>query len=87
MRKLKHPFPTPKYYIEAHSGSSVVVGCSGNTAIGGNADAIDELEAELLRNFRALSVRGRVEILQTIYDLCEKTEKAPADKGRGGVTG
>lgn len=65
-----HPFPM---YIEAHAGSCVVVGCSGQTSIGA-ADQRDEMETELLRAFRRLNMRERVDVLRAIYDKIDKKD-------------
>ena len=64
--KRKHPFPP--MHIEAHAGSSIIIGGIGHTATTGNAGPADELEAELLASFRTLPVRDRVEIMQAIYE-------------------
>ena len=58
-----HPFPM---HIEAHSGSSVVVGCSGQTSIGSEGIA-NEMERELLDIFRSLDMRERIDVLRMIY--------------------
>lgn len=70
MSSKKHPFP--KYYIEAHAGSSVVVGCSGHTNIGGGIDQLTDMEREIIRYFRTLSLRCQVEIMNAIYAEEEK---------------
>lgn len=87
MKTQKHPFPM---YIEAHAGSSVVVGCSGHTHIGTATGATDQMEADLIRIFRALPLRERVDIMSRLYrhetarqEQREKIKKAPAGKGRG----
>lgn len=64
MKKQKHPFPM---YIEAHAGSSVVVGCSGHTTIGATAVASDPMEADLIRIFRSIPLRERVDIMSQLY--------------------
>lgn len=64
---MKNAHPFPKYYIEAHTGSSVVVGCSGDTRIDGKEDRLNEMEQEVIRYFRSLPLRCRVEILNAIY--------------------
>ena len=68
--------------IEAHAGSSVIIGGQGHTASSSTSGATDELEAELLRVFRSFPLRDRLSIMETLYRRRE-TEKAPATKGRG----
>jgi len=58
-------------HIEAHEGSSVIVGCSGSTSI--NAAQTDTLETELLRVFRSLTVRERVAVMGNLY--CYEDER------------
>ena len=65
----RHPFPM---IIEAHAGSNVIVGCSGTTSVQQGAGPADELETELLRSFRSLSIRDRVDILHAIYEKQKK---------------
>lgn len=67
MSKMKHPFP-PVMYIEAHAGSSVVIGCSGSTSIGNGEGLSDEMEQELLSAFRSLPLRDKVEVLRAVYE-------------------
>lgn len=66
-----HPFPL---HIEAHSGSSVVVGCSGQTSIGSEGIA-NEMERELLEVFRSLDMRERIDVLRMIYSKKDKKRK------------
>ena len=92
MKKQRHPFPM---YIEAHSGSSVIVGGYGHTSTAGSASApMDELEADLLRVFRSFPLRERVDIMNHLYryeatrrEQREKIKIAPACKGKGKKTG
>jgi hypothetical protein len=55
------------YNINAHN-SSVIVGNSGSVHIG--ADSSD-MEAELLKVFRALPMRDRVAVMECAYRRCE----------------
>lgn len=87
MKIKKHPFPM---YIEAHAGSSVVVGCSGHTNIGAAQKEADPMEEDLIRLFRSFSLRERVDVMSQLYRYeamrpaqSEETKKAPACKGRG----
>lgn len=75
--KKAHPFP--KYYIEAHSGSSVVVGCTGSTTIGAGS-TMDEMERELLRTFRALTIKDKVKVVNGLY-LFEERRRREKEKG------
>lgn len=76
MRKQKHPFP--KLNIVAHSGSSVVIGCSGPTTIGGPMLA-DEMEEDLLRAFRSLPLKERVKVMRDVYEL-EERRRSPQEE-------
>lgn len=65
--------------IEAHAGSSVIIGGQGHTTASGTST--DELETELLRVFRSFPLRDRLHIMETLYR--RETEKAPATEGGG----
>ena len=52
-------------HIEANN-STVVVGCSGSVNAG---TPLSELDLELLRVFRSLPTRKKVELLNTAYEL------------------
>lgn len=80
MKKQKHPFPTPApMYIEAHAGSSVVIGCSGETKIGSAATPADEMERELVALFRSLGLRDKVQVMRGLYDFAERRRLASGE--------
>ena len=71
--------------IEAHAGSSVIIGGKGHTTASSTSGAADELESELLRVFRSFPLRDRLNIMETLYrreSMRQKTEKAPTTEGR-----
>lgn len=62
-------------HIEANN-STVVVGSTGTVTIG--ASPLSELEEELLRVFRGLTTRRKIELLSKAYEIEEENKKAPA---------
>ena len=61
-------------HIEANN-STVVVGSTGTVTIG--APQLSELEDELLRVFRGLSTRQKIELLSQAYEKEEQNKKGP----------
>lgn len=57
------------------SGSSIVTGNSGNvhSTVGGSE--LSQMEAELLRIYRALPVRGQMKLMNFAISLEDETEK------------
>lgn len=63
-------------HIEANN-STVVVGSTGTVTIG--ASPLSEMEEELLRVFRGLATRRKIELLSRAYEIEEEQKKkAPA---------
>lgn len=62
-------------HIEANN-STVVVGSTGTVTIG--ASPLSEMEEELLRVFRGLTTRRKIELLSKAYEIEEENKKAPA---------
>lgn len=60
------------YNIYAHN-SSVVVGNTGNVQIGNSSD----IEQELIKVFRALPLRDKVNLMNTAYQLQDKLKPQP----------
>lgn len=69
--KIKWPARTSGIYNINAYHSTVIVGNSGSVHIG--ADYSD-MEAELLKVFRALPMRDRVKIMNSMYELLEEQE-------------
>ena len=70
--------------IEAHAGSSVIIGGQGHTTASSTSGAADELESELLRVFRSFPIRDRLSIMESLYRrqiMRQEKEKAPATEG------
>lgn len=59
------------YTITASEGSSVIVGCSGQTIVGGNYNtgAMDEMETEMLRLFRSFDMRRKTEAMACLFKI------------------
>lgn len=61
-------------HIEANN-STVVVGSTGTVTIG--ASPLSEMEEELLRVYRGLSTRQKIELLSQAYEIEEENKKSP----------
>ena len=60
-------------FIVAVEGSTILQGNSGSfTVHNGSATALTEEEREVLRIFRNLPIRQRVEFLSFCYDFCDR---------------
>ena len=59
------------YTITASEGSSVIVGCSGQTIVGRNYNTgtMDEMETEMLRLFRSFDMRRKTEAMAYLFKI------------------
>ena len=58
--------------------STVIVGCSGEVSV--ENKTLSELETELLRIFRSVSIRERVSLIQQAYEYEKSPGQAEANK-------
>ena len=62
--------------------SSIVNGCTGNVSVDNAPQTINDAEAEILRIFRSVPMRDRVELMRQAYeyeDKCKGNDFCRAD--------
>lgn len=75
-RRIQHTSTSQNISI---SNSSVLLGCSGQTTATNGTVRRTESEEELLRIYRTLSIREKIEFMEKVYQFEDKMKKEPGE--------